>query len=825
MKRSIVATGIATVVVVSTGAGWIAATRVKSPAKLAAEAAPPAASLITYPVERRILSSNLIIRGTMRYSDPISVVLAPSALRPPPVLVSQPPVKGTTLNEGDVALVVSGRPVFVLKGVTPGYRDLGPGTVGADVKQLEEFLQSAGFNPGTVDDLFDSGTAAAVTNWYAKAGFQSFGPNDQQRGALRLTQTALSQATDRLLQAKQAELVNRSGAKPADVIDARAGIDAAKAAVAVAKNAASRDAARGRADLTIKEADLLNRSADVTTKEAVAEAATITLDDVRRRDALIASGVNVATGVALTPEQLVLLQDGLREAKASVSAAEADLTASETIATSIRLSGEASVADARVKLSAASTFVVDGLTPQEQLNAITAARTAQTAVALADANATRDNSVAAADVTTKKALLAAAKSRVAQAQQRIDTAKTGVDPSTGIQVATPGDRASSQLAVKQAELALRQAQLALPPARAVLAAAQGDVDALRRASELTAKVNQQAIADAELRVRSSESRLLALGRPGVGAKTLSETVAVAQAEVDRLQTELQKITATIGVQVPANELVFLPSLPLRIDDTKVKRGDPVTAEVMTVSGTRLAVDAALLTSEAPLTNVGATATIEAPEYAYSSRGTITFVADKPGLRGTDAQHIAIEVAPEDSSTQLVGASVRITIPTRTTNGEALVVPVNALSMRADGSTQLQIEGSPGSVRTVIVTAGLSAQGFVEIIPLKGSVQAGDRVVIGTDGPTSTEAPTPGLTPTGSAPPEAGPSNPPTTVGGSLSTGTPTPPKDPLVFDPPIGALGGSLLPVAPTPPKEALVFDPPIGALGADGTTAPANPV
>ncbi len=769
MKRSIVATGIATVVVVSTGAGWIAATRVKSPAKLAAEAAPPAASLITYPVERRILSSNLIIRGTMRYSDPISVVLAPSALRPPPVLVSQPPVKGTTLNEGDVAMVVSGRPVFVLKGITPGYRDLGPGTVGADVKQLEEFLQSAGFNPGTVDDLFDGGTAAAVTKWYEKAGFQSFGPNDQQRGALRLAKTALSQATDRLLQAKQAELVNRLGAKPADVIDARAGVDAAKAAVLVARNAASRDAARGQADLTIKEADRLNRSADVATKEAVAEAATITLDDVRRRDALIASGVNVATGVALTPEQLVLLQDGLREAKASVSAAEADLTASETIATSIRLSGEASVADARVKLSAASTFVVDGLTPQEQLNAVTAARTAQTAVALADANATRDNSVAAADVTTKKALLAAAKSRVAQAQQRIDTAKTGVDPSTGIQVATPGDRANSQLAVKQAELALRQAQLALPPARAVLAAAQGDVDALRRASELTAKVNQLAIADAELRVRSSEARLLALGRPGVGAKTLSETVAVAQAEVDRLQTEVQKIAATIGVQVPANELVFLPSLPLRIDDTKVKRGDPVTAEVMTVSGTRLAVDAALLTSEAPLTRVGATATIEAPEYDYSSKGTITFLADKPGLRGTDAQHIALEVVPEDSSTQLVGASVRITIPTRTTNGEALIVPVNALSMRADGSTQLQIEGSPGSIRTVIVTAGLSAQGFVEIIPLKGSVKAGDRVVIGADGPTSTEASSPGLTPTSPTPPEAGPSNPSTTIGADGTT--------------------------------------------------------
>ena len=62
--------GLALVGTASTGAGWLAASRVKSPAKLAAEAAPPQASLITYPVESRVLSSDLIIRGTMRYRDP-----------------------------------------------------------------------------------------------------------------------------------------------------------------------------------------------------------------------------------------------------------------------------------------------------------------------------------------------------------------------------------------------------------------------------------------------------------------------------------------------------------------------------------------------------------------------------------------------------------------------------------------------------------------------------------------------------------------------------------------------------------------------------------
>ena len=271
-----------------------------------------------------------------------------------------------------------------------------------------------------------------------------------------------------------------------------------------------------------------------------------------------------------------------------------------------------------------------------------------------------------------------------------------------------------------------------------MAAAQNDVDTVRRLNKLAATANQQSISDAEVRVGSAKARLAALGRPGVGSGTLSEAVKVSAAEVARLKADLEKLSAAIGIQVPANELVFFPSLPLRIDDTKVKRGDPATTEVMTVSGTRLAVDGALLTTEAPLTRLGAPSTIEAPEYAYSSKGTITFLADKPGLRGTDAQHIAIEITPEDSSTQLVGASVRITIPTKTTNGEALIVPVSALSVRATGSTQLQIEVSAGNVRTVIVTAGLSAQGFVEVVPVKGSIKAGDRVVIGADGPTTPE---------------------------------------------------------------------------------------
>ena len=177
---------------------------------------------------------------------------------------------------------------------------------------------------------------------------------------------------------------------------------------------------------------------------------------------------------------------------------------------------------------------------------------------------------------------------------------------------------------------------------------------------------------------------------------------------------------------------------------------------MTVSGTRLAIDSALLTTEAPLTRLDAPVQIEAPEFAYSSGGHIAFLADKPGLRNTDAQHIAIEVTPDDAPLQLVGASVRLTIPTKTTNGEALVVPISALSVRSDGSTQLQVERSIGNVSTVVVSAGLSAQGFVEVTPITGSLTAGDRVVIGAKG-TTTATPGPLDSPTSLSPATVSPS--------------------------------------------------------------------
>ena len=78
---------------------------------------------------------------------------------------------------GSVLFWDAGNPVVAIEGAaaaTPALlRDLTVGSVGADVKVLEQMLQLGGFDkasPMTVDDHFDEATAAAVSVWRTSLG-------------------------------------------------------------------------------------------------------------------------------------------------------------------------------------------------------------------------------------------------------------------------------------------------------------------------------------------------------------------------------------------------------------------------------------------------------------------------------------------------------------------------------------------------------------------------------------------------------------------------------------------------------------------------------
>jgi hypothetical protein len=142
--------------------GWLAGSTIESPADAAARTAPPKPSPILVPIDQRVLSSTVVTRGTARFGLPQPISIAPSLLKANPGLITTLPILNAQIAEGGAMLTASGRPVLVLEGATPTFRDLVPGTSGEDVRQLEQALARLGFDPGPVDGSYDRQTSMAV---------------------------------------------------------------------------------------------------------------------------------------------------------------------------------------------------------------------------------------------------------------------------------------------------------------------------------------------------------------------------------------------------------------------------------------------------------------------------------------------------------------------------------------------------------------------------------------------------------------------------------------------------------------------------------------
>jgi hypothetical protein len=197
--------------------------------------------------------------------------------------------------------------------------------------------------------------------------------------------------------------------------------------------------------------------------------------------------------------------------------------------------------------------------------------------------------------------------------------------------------------------------------------------------------------------------------------------------------EVARLARKIGIHVPANEVLFFPTLPLRVDNVRVKRGDNASGRVMTVSNSRLAVDSSLSLQDAKLVRVGAIVKIEEPDLGVRTDGVVTQVADRPGTNKVDPSRVYLEVTPDTAPAQLVGASVRLSIAVKSTEREVLTVPVTALSVGADGSSRVQVQRPGGRSEFVNVEAGLAAQGLVEVRPVGGDLDPGGLVVVGSRG--------------------------------------------------------------------------------------------
>ena len=182
--------------------------------------------------------------------------------------------------------------------------------------------------------------------------------------------------------------------------------------------------------------------------------------------------------------------------------------------------------------------------------------------------------------------------------------------------------------------------------------------------------------------------------------------------------------------VPADEVLFLPKLPVRIGEVTVKPGDVPDGPAMTVTSSEVTVAASLSAEDVKLVRQGAAATIEDPDKGLRATGTVTAVAASPGTNDVEPQRFFLEVVPADAPPALVGSSVVVNIAVSSTEGEVLAAPLAALSTAADGTTRLEVQASDGSVRTVAVRAGLVAKGLVAVTPIGENLKPGDLVVVG-----------------------------------------------------------------------------------------------
>lgn len=498
-RRSATLFWVLALMILAAGGGWIAGTLIQSPAEAAARTAPPTPSPILVPVEKRTLTSAIVTRGAARYGLPQAVALAPSTLKADIGVITTLPLRNTEVVEGDMLLTASGRPVFVLQGEVPIYRDLVPGIMGADVQQLEAALHRLGFDPGPLDSRYDQQTSNAVAEWYAAAGWEPFAA------------TALQLAMLYELEEQLAVALNKQAAAEDTVASAPLAIEAARAAAESAMQAAM-------ATLTAKKAALT-----VLTKETTATDATRT------------------------------------------------------------------IATAEVEL-------------------------AQTAV---------------------------------------------------------------------------------------------------KAAQLAGEVTIQAAVNAE-KVATRETKLAA------------DLAA-------RLTAELDLARQKTGVQIPADELIFIAALPVRIEQIAVAVGDAAAGALLSVTNHQITVDSSLPLEEAPLVKPGMPVVIDEPDLGIQASGVVARVADLPGTDGVDAYHLYFETAVDETPTKLDGISVRLTIPVQSTGGAVTVVPISALSLTADGNSIIQVERN-GVLTPMVVEPGLSADGFVAVTPLDGALTAADLVLVGYENP-------------------------------------------------------------------------------------------
>ncbi|GAA4223202.1 hypothetical protein GCM10023075_15860 [Streptosporangium album] len=333
-----------------------------------------------------------------------------------------------------------------------------------------------------------------------------------------------------------------------------------------------------------------------------------------------------------------------------------------------------------------------------------------------------------------------AEEEVLAAEQALAAAQSPPAPPTPKPEQTPAP-AKPEADTRLLETKVYNARQNLESAHAALAAFadEAGLNKGKRLAELRKAVRlaKEAVVTAEQALRQARQDSPLRLKIANGSKNVASAKAI-----------LAEYLKTYGIGIPPGEIAFLPALPARLDKASVKPGDTVGDKVATVTSSAFAVTGSVETKEAKLLRKGMKATLETADgttfrAVLSATGEAAKPADEEkkdeGAGAADDNLGSVPVLLTPTVTkglrEQIGASVTVKISVGATGGAVLTVPVAAVVTSADGRPRVQVElpGGGDKVKDVEVKTGLTADGDVEVTPVKpDGLKEGDRVVVSGD---------------------------------------------------------------------------------------------
>ncbi|WP_091563165.1 peptidoglycan-binding protein [Micromonospora pattaloongensis] len=301
-----------------TVAALVASARLRSPAELAAETAPPPASARTAPVEKRVLTDTVVTRGRVGAEQTVDVVPR-TAGGQPPVITGVTVKPGDRVDAGRVLMEISGRPVFALPGGVAAYRDLRPGAVGRDVAQLQTALTTLGFGTDDRAGSYGAGTKRAVAAFYRAKGYAPRPASDEDEVLLTRARGAVT-AAERAL--RDARIARESASSPG-------GARVAAAQRAADDAAADLELARREQEQVVRRTGPMVPAAELVFLRGFpgrVDAVTAVVGAEASRPVLTVSAGRLVVRADLTPQQHGLVRKGQTARVSAESGASAEAT-------------------------------------------------------------------------------------------------------------------------------------------------------------------------------------------------------------------------------------------------------------------------------------------------------------------------------------------------------------------------------------------------------------------------------------------------------------------------------------------------------------------